>query len=71
MCFAAMPVSIFSEQELVELEVLRDEEIDILVNQGMVLKQSDGTPSFVMPLSSHTLKRYWRSRQGSDILWSH
>lgn len=33
-----MPKSTFSEEELIELEILRDEEIDALVNQGFLTK---------------------------------
>lgn len=34
----------FSENELIELELLRDEEIDALVNQGFLLKSEQWNP---------------------------
>lgn len=37
-CHTAMLAPTFSENELIELELLRDEEIDALVNQGFLLK---------------------------------
>ena len=44
LCDMAMLASTLSEEELVELEILRDEEIDILINQGFLAKPERWNP---------------------------
>ncbi len=44
LCRTATLVPAFSEEELVELELLHDEEIDQLVNQGFLLKSEQWNP---------------------------
>ena len=39
-----MPTTTFSEEELIELEILRDEEIDALVKQGFLTKSEQWNP---------------------------
>lgn len=45
-CRDAMLAPTFSEEELIELEILRDEEIDTLVNQGYLVRSEQWNPEF-------------------------